>query len=253
MQAHGCADPADVRSCSPAGGASTVGGRSRSPLRQFTAATGEDAAACTAAAAAAALPGSPCGSNYHTRAAAIAAGISRAGAVSPEHHELYKREHPGAHPPRREDTQQLWQWLAEELQQLRQQLQPQLPQQREQQDGQQQLDTAIVHQQAGGFSRIRTASPATTHQPADAASNSNPSGGNGGSRSGSPVFRPRDRSPGRSQAADTDGGLGSTVPTLEQQAKQLTAMCKGGDGMLQDEGLQLQRELYSAAFHAVCR
>lgn len=261
-RSHGCVDQGlpegESAACCPANRASTR--RCTSPLRQTTPASGPDAAVCTAAEAAAALPGSPCGSNYHsTRAAAMAAGISRAGAVSPEHHEWYRREHPGAQPPRREDTQQLWQWLHEELQQLKQQLQPPLQQPQEPQ--QQPANRAKEQLQLSSPAMARAAAP-TARVPAAAGagvsttSSSNPTCGGSSSRSGSPVLRARDRSPGRViPSADRvgQGVTGSAAVPLEQQAQQLTAMCKGPDGVLQNEGLQLQRELYSSAFHEVCK
>ena len=42
-------------------------------------------------------------------------------------------------------------------------------------------------------------------------------------------------------------------PGLEQQAQQLAAMSRGADGVLQEECVQLQLELFSAAFAEVCR
>jgi hypothetical protein len=41
--------------------------------------------------------------------------------------------------------------------------------------------------------------------------------------------------------------------SLEQQAQQLTQLSRGGDSLLQPQQLQLQRDLYSAAFQELCR
>lgn len=232
-----------ARAGSPASRVST--GRTTSPLRQATpSCTCVDAAAdCTTTAAAATLPGSPCGSNYHSsRAATLAAGISRVGAVSPEQQQWFRREHPGASPPRREDKQQLWKWLEEELHKLRQQLQPQTTQAQAHEQEEQ------TQRSASSCNRITTAA-----SPAAADSSSDPSKSSS-SRSGSPGPRGRDQSPGRLQTAEGSGLLQSTALTaLEQQAQQLTAVCRGPHGMLQAKCMQAQRELYSAAFHEVCR
>lgn len=257
--------PAVAGSLQAAGGGSCCAGRCASPLRQAMPVTGADAAACTAAVAAAALPGSPCGSNYHsTRAAGIAAGISRAGAVSPQHQEWHRQQHSSsrAQPPRREDTQQLWQWLADELQQLKQQLQqPQAQQQQELQRSlgqqsagadqqQQQLGRPGDHQQRPSTyssRQVAASSSAATALPAgNTAGNNSP--GCSGRRSTSPGRRspPRSPSPGWQQAPD--GG-----PGLQQQAHQLSALSRGADGVLQEECVQLQLELFSAAFAEVCR
>jgi hypothetical protein len=183
----------------------------------------------------------------------MAAGVSRAGAISPEHHEWYRREHAGSHPPRREDAQQLWQWLEEELQQLRQQLQPQ-PQQPHEAQQQKPTSKAEPQLQVSSPATMCTASP-VARAPLPVATSSTPACGSS-SRSGSPVLRARDSSPGRvtpSAERARQGAPGIATVPLEQQAQQLTALCKGPDGVLLDEGLQLQRELYSAAFHELCR
>jgi hypothetical protein len=47
--------------------------------------------------------------------------------------------------------------------------------------------------------------------------------------------------------------LSSTPAALEQQVQVLTQLCRGADGMLQAECVQLQQDLFAAAFHEVCR
>lgn len=188
---------------------------------------GAEAAARTAAEAAAVLRGSPCGSNYHsTRAAALAAGISRSGTVDPKHQEWSRQQQqqPRAQVPRREDVQQLWQWLEDELQQLRHQLQQPQTAQRQQ----------AQHQHSPVSSRPQLLSPTSP----TAASPS---------RSVSPRCRQRARSP----AAGGPPCLAS-MP-LHEQARQLLELCKdaGGDA-LQTDLLQPQMQLYSTAFLELC-
>lgn len=48
-------------------------------------------------------------------------------------------------------------------------------------------------------------------------------------------------------------GLTAAAAGLEQQVQQLAAMCRGVDGSLQDECVQLQLDLFSSAFGEVCR
>jgi hypothetical protein len=47
--------------------------------------------------------------------------------------------------------------------------------------------------------------------------------------------------------------LSSTPAALEQQVQVLTQLCRGADGMLQAEYVQLQQDLFAAAFQEVCR
>jgi hypothetical protein len=251
--------PAAAHACAAA---TSSPGRGASPMRQPLPVTGAAAAACTAAIAAATLPGSPCSSNYQsTRAADIAAGISRAGAISPEHQQWFRQQHPRAQPPRREDTQQLWQWLADELQQLKQQLQQP---QAQQQELQRCLASAARQEQLNSAGDLATQRPcragqraaslaANTLPAADLAASTNADRQqSSSSRAGSPGRRSpaRDRSPGRQQVPD---GLAAAAAGLEQQVQQLAAMCRGVDGILQDECVQLQQDLFSSAFGEVCR
>lgn len=223
------------------------------------------AAATAALAAAASLPGHPCSSNYHSsKAAAIAAGISRPGSVSPEHHAWFRQQHSRAPLPRREDTQQLWQWLAEELNQLKQQLQ--------QPSVQLQQDMELLHpstaspasslpgqhlsqqhaRPARSDGRSATA-PSRASAAADTASGGmSPAATSSSSRAASPA-RQRGQSPSRLQTSDGDSPASTSADALGQQAQELTQLCKGAGGALQPTCLQLQLDLYSAAFNELCR
>lgn len=181
--------------------------------------------------------------------------IAPAAAVAPEHKEWFRQQHPGAAPAKREDTQQLWQWLEEELQQLRQQLQPQAALQ---QGG---GDEATVAGAAPGAVSPQPANATTTTRRIAASSPAHATGAtqsSGCSRAGSPGRAAcRAASPGRSQAAD--GGLNSSsssssgVLALELQAQQLAELCRGSDGLIRADCLQQQWQLYSATFGALCK
>lgn len=261
---------AAARSSPPQPGSSCAGstpkGRGESPSSLQAMPNDElHAQAAATAAAAAGLPGHPCSSNYHSsKAAAIAAGISRPGSVSPEHHVWFRQQHSRAQLPRREDTQQLWQWLAEELEQLKQQLQQ--PSMQVQQDmelmhpntaspasslpGQHQSQQHARPARSDG--RSATA-PSRASAGADTASGAmSPAPTSSSSRAASPA-RQRGRAPSRLQTTDVDSPANTSASALDQQAQQLTQLCKGANGALQPTCLQLQLDLYSAAFNELCR
>jgi hypothetical protein len=181
------------------------------------------------AAAACALPGSPCGSNYHSsRAAGLAAGVPRPGAISPQHKEwAVKQQRPLT--VCREDAQQLSTWVSQQLHDLHARLALSMSLQQAANGQQQQQELSQQHPR-------HSPSSATTKAAAASVSKG---------RSASPLSQQE------AVASMVAPGTASCDP--HAQALQLLQLCKGPDGRL-DEGCIAQQEaVLAAACAELCR
>lgn len=201
----------------------TPGSSSPPPLQEGdelpAAARGRAQTAAAAAGGAARTCSSPCSSNFcSSRAAGIAAGISKPG-MSPKHQAWLKVQYPGAKPPGRGDVESVQLWLQQQLQSL--------------------IDS---HATADSSNEQRLQQPAqrilASAQPEYL------------------LFQQQQQHAGDSSpAADAAAGeyewLDSTG--LQAQTSQLLSGARQPAGPLDVPRLQQQEALYSAAFNELCR